>query len=336
MRTPLRAACALAALTLATACGTGADGQADARPDGGGAATAPAAAGAFPAQVVNCGRTVRVTRAPERIVSFFPSNTELLLALGVKDRVAGQVWADQSPPKPAYAADYAGVKVLSGGEVSRETLLAARPDFILADGEYNFDGRKLPTIAELAELGVPVYVDAAFCPAVTGTATLADTERDLDALGALLGVPDRTARAKETVAATLGDVRRRLADRTPVRAAMVQIFDRQLYGLAGGLYSDIVRTAGGVNVLDGQVPPGKNFEVVSVEAVAKADPETIVYHHTDDADRAAAERWIRDHLGQTRAVRDNRLIGTPAADYSGLRAVDGALALARALHPAAF
>ncbi|MFD0890834.1 ABC transporter substrate-binding protein, partial [Streptosporangium algeriense] len=138
------------------------------------------------------------------------------------------------------------------------------------------------------------------------------------------------------VTRALDGLRRRLDGRAPVRTAMVQVFDRQLYGLAGGLYSDILRTAGGANVLDGRVPAGKNFDVVSVEAVAKADPETIVYHYTDEADRASAERWLRERLGQTRAVRNGRLVATPAADYSGLRAVDGVQAIARALHPGVF
>ncbi|MFF0576520.1 ABC transporter substrate-binding protein [Streptosporangium saharense] len=328
MRTPRAALCALTLLALSAGCGAG--------PTTAAAPAAPRGEGAFPAQVVNCGRSVQVDSPPKRIVSFFPSNTELLLALGVKDRLAGQVWADQSPPKPAYAADYAGVKVLSGGEVSRETLLAARPDFILADGEYNFDGKKLPTIAELAELGVPVYVDAAFCPGTTGSATLADVGRDLDALGGLLGVPGQAAGAKRDVTRALDGLRRRLDGRAPVRTAMVQVFDRQLYGLAGGLYSDILRVAGGANVLDGRVPAGKNFDVVSVEAVAKADPETIVYHYTDEADRASAEKWLREHLGQTKAVKNGRLVATPAADYSGLRAVDGVQTIARALHPDVF
>lgn len=329
-------ASALLVLTAAACGGTGGSGGSG----GSGEAETPAAPAAasatYPAQVANCGRTVRVEKAPQRIVSFFPSNTELLLALGVKDRIAGQVWANQSPPKPAYAADYASVKVLAPGEISRESLLAARPDFILADGEYNFDGKKLPTIAELAKLGVPVYVDAAFCPDTTGTATLADTHRDLDALGALLGIPDRTTKAKTTVNGTLADLRKRLSGRAPVRTAMVQIFDKQLYALAGGLYSDIVRTAGGTDVLDGKVPAGKNFDVISVEAIAKADPDTIVYHYTDEAARAAAERWLREHLGQTKAVKNGRLIATPAADYSGLRAIDGTQTLARALHPTVF
>ncbi|MFF7081055.1 ABC transporter substrate-binding protein [Streptomyces lavendulae] len=152
-RQPLGAAAALAALL--TACGSPA-------PAGSGKpAAAVADAGnrtTYPTQAENCGRTVKVDRAPERIVSFFASHTELLLELGLKDRVAGQTWTNQSPPKPAYADAYKSLRILAPGEISREALLAARPDFILDDGEYRFDGRKLPTIDELARLSAPTAV----------------------------------------------------------------------------------------------------------------------------------------------------------------------------------
>ncbi|MEU4955311.1 hypothetical protein [Streptomyces lavendulae] len=94
-RQPLGAAAALAALL--TACGSPAPAES------GKPAAAVADAGnrtTYPAQAENCGRTVKVDRAPERIVSFFASHTELLLELGLKDRVAGQTWTNQSPPSP--------------------------------------------------------------------------------------------------------------------------------------------------------------------------------------------------------------------------------------------
>ncbi|MFJ1535450.1 ABC transporter substrate-binding protein [Streptomyces mirabilis] len=339
VRTTAAAAFALTATALLTACG-GPAAQDTAKP----AANASAAAGTagrgarttYPAQVANCGRTVRVERAPQRIVSFFPSNTELLLKLGLGDRIAGQTWTNQSPPKPAYADAYRKVKVLAPGEISREALLSARPDFILADGEYQFDGKKLPTIDDLAKLGVPVYIDSAFCPKTTGTATLDATSTDLTSLGTLLDVSAPAAAAVADVGKPLATVDTALKGRPATSAAMVQVVDKQLYALAGGLYSDIVRRAGGTNMLDKDVPKGSNFAPLSVEALAKRDPDVLIYHYTGDADRAASEQWLKEHLGATKAVRTHRLVAVPAADFSELRAVDGTLALAKALHPDAF
>ncbi|MBK6011718.1 ABC transporter substrate-binding protein [Streptomyces sp. MBT53] len=318
---------------VVTACGSpAATDTADAAK----AAARPSGGTVYPAQVTSCGREVRVEKAPERIVSFFPSNTELLLRLGLKDRIAGQTWTDQSPPKPAYARDYQKVKVLAPGEIGREALLAARPDFILADGEYQFDGKKLPTIAELAKLGVPVYIDSAFCPKTTGTATLTATTTDLTALGTLLDVQPAARQATAETRERLSAVDKALTGRPATTAAMVQIVDRQLYALAGGLYSDIVRRAGGRNVLDDAVPKGSNFAPLSVEALAKKNPDVLIYHYTGAADRAASEEWLRTHLAATAAVRGHRLIAVPAADFSELRAVDGTVTLAKSLHPDAF
>ncbi|MEU3844140.1 ABC transporter substrate-binding protein [Streptomyces sp. NPDC028635] len=329
----LSGAAAAVLATLLTACTSPA-------PATHGRPAANAAAGgtrtAYPAQAVNCGRTVRVESAPQRIVSFFPSNTELLLRLGLKDRIAGQTWTDQSPPKPAYATEYAKVKVLAPGEISRESLLAARPDFILADGEYQFDGKKLPTIAELDKLGVPVYIDSAFCPKATGTATLDTTTADLTALGNLLdaGTPAREAAADTRRQLATVDTALKGRPATPV--AMVQIVDKQLYALSGGLYSDILTRAGGKDLMTGTGPEGSNFAPLSAEALAKKNPDVLVYNYTGDADRKASEQWLRTHLAATKAVRDDRLVAVPAADFSELRAVDGTVTLAKSLHPQAF
>ncbi|MFD9334985.1 ABC transporter substrate-binding protein [Streptomyces sp. NPDC060028] len=327
---PALAGTAAGLAALLTACGSPAPA------DSGKPAAAVADAGnrtTYPAQAKNCGRTVTVDHAPERIVSFFPSNTELLLELGLKDRIAGQTWTNQSPPKPAYADAYKSLKVLAPGEISREALLAARPDFILADGEYQFDGTKLPTIGELAKLGVPVYIDSAFCPQTTGTATLDATTADLTALGTLLDAKAPAQKAATALRERLAAVDKTVDARTATPVAMVQIVDKQLYALSGGLYTDILRRAGGNDLLTATVPAGSNFGPYSAEDLAKKDPDVLVYNYTGEEDRAASEAWLRSHLGATKAVVNHRLVAVPAADFSELRAVDGTVALAKALHP---
>jgi iron complex transport system substrate-binding protein len=329
-RIPLVAAAALCLTALLAGCGASAPAEPSAKPA---AATAAGPRTAYPVQAENCGRTVRVERAPQRIVSFFPSHTELLLRLGLKDRIAGRIRTDQSPPKPAYAAAARQVKVLAPGDIGREALLAARPDFILADGEYPFDGKKLPTIAELEKLGVPVYVDSAFCPATTGTATLDAVTADLTALGTLLDAQGAARDAAADLERTLSAVDKAVDARPATPVAMVQIVDKQLYALSGGLYSDILRRAGGKDVLTGTVPDGSNFTPLSAEALAKLDPDVLAFNYTGDADKAASQEWLRTHLSATAAVRGNRLVALPAADFSELRAVDGVATLAKALHP---
>ena len=57
---------------------------------------------AFPISIENCGTTVSVQKAPERIVTIKSSTTELLLALGLGDRIVGSAFLDG--PLPAELA----------------------------------------------------------------------------------------------------------------------------------------------------------------------------------------------------------------------------------------
>src|SRR5439155_5723099 len=83
-------------------------------------------AAAFPASVTDFqGRSVAISKRPERIVSIGPSNTEFLFALGAGDRVVGDDdFSDE--PAPAKAKEHVG-----GVKLNLETLVALKPDLII-------------------------------------------------------------------------------------------------------------------------------------------------------------------------------------------------------------
>ncbi|MEU7731822.1 ABC transporter substrate-binding protein, partial [Streptomyces griseus] len=84
---PIRAAALLAAgLLVLTACGG--DGSTTTAAGGG-------TADGFPVTLENCGRTVTVKAPPERAVSVDQGSTEILLSLGLADRLAATAtWTD--------------------------------------------------------------------------------------------------------------------------------------------------------------------------------------------------------------------------------------------------
>ncbi len=54
----------------------------------------------YPLSMMNCGREIHVSSAPERTVTIGQSATEILYALGVEDRVVGtSVWFNPVLPK---------------------------------------------------------------------------------------------------------------------------------------------------------------------------------------------------------------------------------------------
>jgi len=88
--------------------------------------TSRPSAAAFPASVTDFqGRSVAISKRPERIVSIGPSNTEFLFALGAGDRVVGD---DDFSDEPAAAKtkDHVG-----GVKVNLEKVVSLRPDLIV-------------------------------------------------------------------------------------------------------------------------------------------------------------------------------------------------------------
>src|ERR1700687_3629232 len=89
-------------------------------------ATTRASAAAFPTSVTDFqGRSVAISKRPERIVSIGPSNTEFLFALGAGDRVVG---TDDFSDEPAAAKSKEHV---GGVKVSLEKVVSLKPDLII-------------------------------------------------------------------------------------------------------------------------------------------------------------------------------------------------------------
>jgi iron complex transport system substrate-binding protein len=119
-------------------------------------ADAAVAGSAYPVTITNCGREVTVPSPPERIVGLSPAQTELLVRLGLGDRIAGQAQTEMHALPPSIAEDVASVPVLSTDQPpSREALLDVEPDSVLSPTEYEFTAeRGYATVEQLTRAGV--------------------------------------------------------------------------------------------------------------------------------------------------------------------------------------
>lgn len=156
----------------------------------------PSVSGApFPISLVDDdGVQVTITAEPQRIVTFAPSMTEIVYALGLGDRLVGVSGPfDDYPPEAAKVEQIGGAGDF-GVDPNVERVVALEPDLFLTIS--GGDAWK----AELRDLGVPI---------VTLNATdFADLLKDIETVGTLTGasaqaqtlVDDMAARA-ETIAA---------------------------------------------------------------------------------------------------------------------------------------
>lgn len=145
---------------------TDAGGSADDQPEG--AAEDPAddaAAGAagtvYPLTVDNCGFQVAVDEAPQRVVAIKSTAIEMLLALGLSDRIVGTAFPDG--PAAAQWAPSTDLPLLSEKVPGQEATLAVEPDFIYAGWESNLTADGVGDRSELAQLGIATFVAPAAC-----------------------------------------------------------------------------------------------------------------------------------------------------------------------------
>jgi iron complex transport system substrate-binding protein len=106
---------------------------------------------------------VTFEKAPERAVALGQNSAEIMLLLGLEDRMAGTAfWPSRVLPELAEAN--AGVKLLTVESPSLEGILAERPDFVAAQ-LLNLLGpeSKVAKREDFANLGIPSYVSPGVC-----------------------------------------------------------------------------------------------------------------------------------------------------------------------------
>lgn len=141
-----RAVPALVIVVIAAGCGDGS-------PSGQPAASTPpeSADPGFPLSLVDDdGIRVTLEAEPQRIVTFAPSMTEIVFALGVGDRVVGVSGPSDDHPAAASGIDEVGGSGDFGVDPNIERVVALEPDlFLTISGGDQWK-------AELRDLGIPV------------------------------------------------------------------------------------------------------------------------------------------------------------------------------------
>jgi iron complex transport system substrate-binding protein len=112
--------------------------------------------------VDNCGTPVTFAAAPERVITIKSTSTEMLLALGLGDRIIGTAFQD-GPVAEQWTAAAASLTVISDQVPGQEAVLEAAPDMVYGGWESNFSADGAGERADLQALGIATYVSPAAC-----------------------------------------------------------------------------------------------------------------------------------------------------------------------------
>mgnify|MGYP001180879793 CR=1 FL=1 len=288
-----------------------------------------AAAADYPLRLDNCGFEIVLDKPPERVVAIKSTATELLLSLGLVERIAGIAFQD-GPLPPDLAAAGAGLAVLSDRLPSQEVVLEVEPDFVYGGWESNFSGEGAGERPTLAALGVASYVAPAACRSVKPPElTFERLFAEMAEMGAIFDV-------EAAAAALIENQRRLLAGVAPDERGLTALWyssgTRTPYVGAGSNAPAMILEALGLANIFGAVDEG--WISASWEAVVDADPDVIVL--VDAAWNSAEQKKTllakNPITSQLEAVIEQRYLVIPfPASEAGVRNVPAVVDMARQL-----
>ncbi|MET9917602.1 ABC transporter substrate-binding protein [Streptomyces sp. NPDC006435] len=302
-------------------CGTG---------DKDGTGAAPAADG-FPYTVTNCGTRTTFDAPPERVVTMNQHVTEIMLALGLRDRLVGTAYLDDSV-LPEYRSAYDRTKVLAKEYPSKEVLLGANPDFVYGGYDSAFDRARGQDRAGLHKNGIDTRLNIENC--TEGGVGLDQLATEITQVARTFGVPERgselIARERRKIAA----VEAGLKGSSPRSVFVYDSGDSSAFTAGGkGIGNEIVELAGGRNVF---ADLDATFGDVSWEQVIKRRPEVVVIYDYGGTTVAAKKKRLLDDpaLADVPAIRNKKFAVLPLSSaVLGVRVADAVRDLAGQLHP---
>ena len=259
----------LAALLL-SACASGSTASPAAESD---ASSTGAAASAYPLTLDNCGTEATFEAPPQRVVTIKSSTLELLLALGLEDRIVGTAFTD-GPVPDEFADAASGLESLSDKVPSQEVTLAAEPDLVFAGWESNLTAEGAGDRDTLARLGVASYVAPAACKGedyMPNPLTFDEVFREFEEAGAIFDVPDAAAALVATQRAELEAIEPSDAGFT---ALWYSSGDDTPYVGAGIGAPQMIMEAAGLDNVAADVED--TWTSMGWEAIVAADPDVIV------------------------------------------------------------
>lgn len=266
--------------------------------------------------VDDAGREISLERAPRRIVSMAPSNTEILFALGLGERVVGVTsWCN-------YPPETAGVeKVGDSWAPDYEKIVALEPDLVLAVGTAESE-----LVKRLEGLGLKVFILQA--------ETVLQVPEDIEQVAAITGVPEKGAEVASDLRRRIEAVQGRVGVVTEgERPTVFWVLDADLWTVGPGSFvHDLIVMAGGVNIAG---TLGQAYGQLSLETVLEADPDVIIIPLLDPSLPEALGRL--SGWSSLRAVRDGRVyqIDPDVVSRPGPRIADALEEVAKLLYPSA-
>lgn len=266
-------------------------------------------------------REVTIETEPQSIVSIQASNTEMVFALGLGDKVIGV--SDYCN----YPAEVLDIEKVGAQDINVELILTLLPDVVLVT-DYHYSN--YPEILEqFEEAGIKVIV--------TGSASsFADVYSMIELIATATG-------SQVTGEEIISDMKQRLEN---IKEQAASVTDKKLVWVevspAPDIYTtgqntfmhEMIESIGAINAAEAQ----DGWVKLTEEEIVKLDPEVIITTYGYYVENPREEVLSRDGWAEVPAVKNDQVfdVDNDTVTRPGPRLIEGVETLAKFIYPEIF
>ncbi len=273
--------------------------------------------------VRNCGAEVTFPAPAERLFVNDGNLISMVLAIGAQDQVAAvsSIQRDKEVLRTHYGDAVDRLEEVSKDYPSRETVIARRPDVMVAGWNYGYDESKNLTPASLAEHDIAAYVLTESCRQGDGAARgVVDPwtalDRDLINLGEITGHQDEAAAVAEDIDRRVAGLRAAPQETDVPTLFLFDSGEKAVFSSGRfGAPQAIIEAAGGRNALEDL---DDTWTEVSWERLAASKPDAFVFVDYPPQTVAQKIAILRAHPAtkDLPAVKQERFLNLPYAMWT--------------------
>lgn len=264
------------------------------------------------------GKEITFKEVPKKVVSLIPSNTEILFALGVGDKIVGATDQDNYPEAAKKIE-----RVSAMMKYDTEKIIALKPDVVLA---YTFGDEN--ALKPIEDAGIKVFV-------IKSATSFDDVYGDIEQIATVMGVKEKGDKLVTEIKDKITSVGKKVKNAKAKPSVYFEISPRpEIYTSGNDTFQQEIMNAAGIdNIFKDQ----KGWFKISEEEIIKRNPKVIATTVNDVKD-PIKEITTRKGWDQIDAVKDKKVfyLDTDIMNRPGPRIGEAVELFAKTVYPDLF
>lgn len=232
------------------------------------------------------GREVEISKKVERVISTVPSNTEIIVDMGLVNVLLGvDIYSEK------ISKELEGKGVLNTDRLNEERIIDLMPDLVITSQHSLSKGKE--SLKVFDEIGIPIYV-------MKTPKSLEEVKNSIDEIGNLLNENEKSDILKNRYVKELEKLV--IQNKISKKRVYFEILNNPIYTTGNKTFlNDVIENAGGHNIFGDQ----EGWISPTLESVIEKNPEVILIG--EDRKEIVEEIKNRAEWQEIDAIKNGRI-----------------------------